>query len=511
MKLTVLSEGGQETLTLLPGESVLEALNRAEKKIDAPCGGNGTCGKCRVEISGPDGWEKARACVLRPETDLTVRLPEARRVLVNTDFSEAAETPAGTEEGLGIACDIGTTTVVCRLVRLSDGAALGVVGEANAQRSFGADVISRIGAASSGQLSALTGAIVGQLSDMILRLCREAETDPALIRRMAVAGNTVMLHLLCGLSPEGIGTAPFLPLSFFGERIPAETLGLPPLGCDVLLFPCVSGYVGGDITADLLALEGAFSDPAFLLIDVGTNGEMVLCQGDRMLCCATAAGPAFEGAEISCGMQAAPGAIGSVTLVGGDILCGTVGDADPVGLCGSGLIDAVAVLLRLGILDETGRMLRREEAEDEDAPALSDALKERLFDVEDRPAFRLAGEVYLSQADVRSLQLGKAAIAAGAAILRKKMGQPKISALLLAGGFGSSFRPESAAAIGLIPKDLLAVTRCVGNAAAEGARRALLLPDAESRLGRLRDRMAYLELSGLPDFSDTYIDAMLFE
>lgn len=322
---------------------------------------------------------------------------------------------------------------------------------------------------------------------------------------MAVAANTTMCHLLAGLPPDGIGAAPFTPASLFGDCHDARALGLPFDG-EVYICPAVSGYVGGDITADLLAAGLDRAEAPVLLIDVGTNGEMALGCGGCFVCCSTAAGPAFEGAQIRFGMTAAPGAVSEVRWADGGVRCRVIGGGEAVGLCGSGLIDAVAVMLDLGAIDETGRMLDPEEDE------IPEGAAPYLFLLDDEPAFRLAGDVAVTQQDVRKLQLGKGAIAAGIHVLLDSYGAPfgQVDELLLAGGFGSFIRPESAARIGLIPAELLGVTRAIGNAAAQGALEALVSAESRERLARLQKNMDYKELSGLPQFNETYMDAMMF-
>lgn len=508
MTITVLTAEGARQIPALEGQSLLDAIRRADGlRVHAPCGGRGSCRKCEVELITAQGRQTVLACQTEAADGMTVRLREAGAEAVTLRGSAAAGiVPDENGDGCGIACDIGTTTVVCQLVDLQTGAVLAVAGEGNAQQPYGADVIARIQAADDGLRGALTDAIIGQLSRIILDLCAQADIPPARLRKMAVAANTTMCHLFAGLDPSGIGRAPFTPLSLFGSCHDARALGLPFSG-EVYIAPAISAYVGGDITADLLAAGLDRASAPTLLIDIGTNGEMALGCGDRFLCCATAAGPAFEGAQISCGMTAAPGAISAVEWRDGELRCAVIGGQDAVGLCGSGLIDAVAVMLELGAVDETGRMLHPDE---DDIPA---PLSERLFLTRDgEPAFRLSGAVCVTQGDIRRLQLGKAAIAAGTRVLLEQAQLPEsgVSALLLAGGFGSYIRPESAARIGLIPQSLVGVTRAVGNAAAEGARCALVSQDARTRLAALREHMHYLELSGLGAFNDAYLDAMFF-
>lgn len=511
MNITILLESGKKTIPASPGQTILDAVRAQEGlPVHAPCGGHGTCGKCTVYLSGSEGETAVLACRTQVEDGMVVRLPAAAPLSVQLTADEEdtlSLVPDEGAEGYGVACDIGTTTVVCHLMELSTGRKLATVGEGNAQRPYGGDVIARIKASMEGQRPALTAAIVGQLCRMIEALCRGAKIETTDIKRMAIAANTTMLHLLTGLSPDGIGQAPFTTRSLFGDEWDARTLGLPFDGA-VYLLPAVSGYVGGDITADLLAVGMDGDDKPTLLIDVGTNGEMALGCGSRFTCCSTAAGPAFEGAQIHCGMTAAPGAISAVEYRDGQVVCSVLGGGEAVGLCGSGLIDAMSVMLTVGAVDETGRMYDIDEDEDE----IPETALPYLFLLDDSPAFRLTDKVCVTQADVRKLQLGKGAIAAGVKVLMDTygVGFEDIDRLLLAGGFGSFIRPESAARIGLIPTELLHVTRAVGNTAARGAQLALVSEAARTKLSDLQRDMKYYELSGLTAFNDAYMEAMMF-
>ena len=507
MNITVLLESGPLALSAQPGQSLLDVLREyGDLPIHAPCGGQGICEKCAVYLSGPGGEVPVLACRTPAKDGMMLRLPPDAPLVVELHGKTAGTlTPDPGLKGYGIACDVGTTTVVCHLVELSTGRVLATVGEGNAQRAYGADVIARIRTSMDGLRPALTAAVTGQLSRMIGELCRSANVPAGQVSRMAVAGNTTMCHLLAGLPPDSIGVAPFTPASLFGDCHDAKTIGLPFDG-EVYICPAVSGYVGGDITADMLCAGLDRTQIPALLIDVGTNGEMALGCGDKFMCCSTAAGPALEGAQIRFGMTAAPGAISEVRYEGGKVVCSVIGGGEPVGLCGSGLIDAMAVMLDLGAIDETGRM---PDMEDDD---ISDEAAPCLFQLDGEPAFRLAGQVAVTQSDVRMLQLGKGAIAAGIRVLLDSYGADfgQVGQLLLAGGFGSYIRPESAARIGLIPAELLGVTRAIGNAAAQGALEALVSEEARARLANLQKAMDYRELSGLPQFNDAYMDAMMF-
>lgn len=491
-----------------PDVSILAALTEGGcAGIAAPCGGMGRCRKCAVVATGPvrsletgetrlAERERLLACQFAPAGDLEIEPPgEDLRVAAGG----AAAIAAG-GKGLGAAVDIGTTTVALLLYDLSTGKLLCSAGERNAQRGFGADVISRIAACGKGKLPVLRDAIRRQIRELTERLCRSAGRDASEITRAAVAGNTVMEHLYAGLDPSGIGVAPFTPASLFGERLPVGGLTSETYMC-----PCVSGYVGGDIAAGLLASGGDRTERLWLYMDIGTNGEMALGDRNGYLTCATAAGPAFEGAEIACGMDGSPGAVDRVRAENGDVKVHVIDGAPPVGLCGSGLIDAVAALLDLGVIDGTGRMA--------DAEELSPLLSPRMFFLEDgQTAFRLAGGVYLSARDVRQVQLAKAAIRAGAETLLARSGRKAedIGELVIAGGFGSFLDKDSALRIGMLPRVDPARIRHVGNAASAGAALALS-PEGEARLAAFAEKLSYLELSTEREFMDRYVESMMFD
>ena len=501
--MTIFVQQGNEKkeLTFTAGQTLLEILREAGYEVSAPCGGNGTCGKCTVYI----GDEAHLACQTEAADGMVVELPHTAELEVALGSDAVFACDSGLQ-GYGVAVDIGTTTVACHLVNLENGKTVAVAGEGNAQRSYGADVISRIQASVEGRLGEMAEVIRKQLGEMMETLCREAKVSPAEVHFMTVAANTTMCHILAGLKPDTIGVAPFTPLSLFGDDYDAKSWGLPFDG-RVYLAPSVSGYVGGDITADLLAVDMDKASKPVLLIDVGTNGEMALGCGDKFVCCSTAAGPAFEGAQIRFGMTAAEGAISSVEYHDGALECKVIGGVEAKGICGSGLIDAIAVMLEVGALDETGRVLDVDE--DDDIP--EEALP-FLTLLDEEPAFRLTEQVYVTQSDVRKVQLGKGAIAAGIQVLidTSDVNYDDIGALLLAGGFGSFIRPASAARIGLIPAELLDVTKAVGNTAAVGAKMALVSAEARQRLDKLQKAMDYQELSGLAAFNTAYMEKMMF-
>jgi uncharacterized 2Fe-2S/4Fe-4S cluster protein (DUF4445 family) len=412
---------------------------------------------------------------------------------------------------LGVGLDLGTTTLVAILVDLGTGERLGSRSELNAQRPFGADVISRIAAASDpGGLEALRSRITSQVSSMALALAEGAGARPEDIACFAIAGNTTMLHLLAGAPPDAIARSPFAPAFLSRRTESAAALGLARHpGCAAILLPGLSAYVGADILAGLAAIGFHEAEGRSLFLDLGTNGEIAFGGKGGILCCATAAGPAFEGAGIEKGVGGVAGAIDSVWAEDGALRFGTIGDAPAAGICGSGLIDALAALLDCGIVDETGRMV--DEAE---ARALAPALASLIADGKRGPLVYLDRPrgIYLSQADVRAAQLAKAAIAAGIDTLLRVAGAElaDVDRIYMAGGFGSLLDLRSAARIGLLPARLADRAIVVGNASAAGATAACLSRRGLEDCDRARAASSYVELSSRPDFNEFYVERMFF-
>ena len=507
--------------------------------IEAPCGGKGTCGKCKVTVTKPY-YKEVLACQTKICDGMEIIVGGGTITGVGTDMNEAKvsasdemvvlvdrksdmqENPVSvygnhsSNAGTLAACDIGTTTVVCYLIDKETGQIIAVRSGANPQRSFGADVLSRIDAAArtddndkaNGGLQMMQSQIVSLLNGFISEMLTECgRTEVCLF---SVAGNTVMCHLLMGISPEKLGRAPFMPDEYFGREFNPLDIGVE--NCQtMIIFPAVSGFVGGDITAGMM--ETVNCRKLTLYLDIGTNGEMALGKGDRYVCCATAAGPAFEGAQIEMGMPASRGAVDKVWLEGRRIKYSVIGNDRPVGLCGSGLIDALAVLLKAGIIDENGTILSGQEL-----PIL---FRSYVFELEAEDAAQssesslavhIAPGVYITQEDIRKLQLAKGAIAAGIDILFKEYGcKPcDLDILTFAGGFGNYIDKASAAAIGLFPPELLDRAKEVGNAAGNGAVSAALSQEAWDRALNISRDMRYIELASYPHFNEMYVEHMNF-
>ena len=419
----------------------------------------------------------------------------------------------------GIAFDLGTTTVVATLLDLSTGTPVAVDSMLNKQQPFGADVIPRISAVmmDPAALGRLSGLAHETLAELARSVCEQGEVDPTEVYEVAVAGNATMTHIALGIDPEPLGVAPFIMSTRLYPEILAADLGITVHPrARAVVFPAFGAYVGGDITAGLLASGMDRDARTRLFVDIGTNCEIVLGNREWLLATAAPAGPAFEGAAIRCGMRAADGAIEVVSMTPETIELKVIGDAEPAGLCGSGLVDAVTSLVRLGLLDGSGRLVPQEQAA-ELAPGLVSRLtmlgQERVFvlhwlgDPGD-----VSRSIYLSQRDVRELQFAKAAIATGWQILLEESGlvPSDIQQVLLAGSFGSYLSPANAIRIGLVPK--LPVLRVVsaGNVAGEGAKMALL--SVRERAGGLAllEEVRYVELSDRADFNDRFVDQLQF-
>lgn len=492
--MTIAVKTGMQTrlLDAAPGENLGDVLRRAIPSFAQPCGGNHTCGKCRVTIQNmpsapsasdlhllsPDelqaGMRLACSCPVADGMTVVLQAAGPARIIVWNKTAPFERT----ETGYGIAVDIGTTTVAMQLFDRSSGQVLAERLEENAQRSFGADVISRIEACKTAGLDTLSIRIREQLERLAAACLQEAGMDH--IDEAVVTGNSTMLHLYEGLDPASLAVVPFEVQSYFG-CMSRHTLS----GAPVYLPRCVGAYVGADITCAILA-AGSNSSGVQLLTDIGTNGEMALMQNGRLSCCATAAGPAFEGAGLSCGMPAAAGAIRTIRREANHISYQTVQNAPPIGICGSGILDALSVLLADGTIDDSGYL------EDD---------------------FTIDGtNVTITQRDVRQIQLAKSAICAGLITLLEEQNLPAsaVDRFVIAGGFGSSMNMDSACAIGLFPQTLRDKADFIGNGALGGAAMLLMNRALRAQSEQMAQNATEISLSASPEFMDHYIDCMAF-
>jgi uncharacterized 2Fe-2S/4Fe-4S cluster protein (DUF4445 family) len=597
------------TVSVLPGTLLIEAAGKAGIVLETPCGGQGVCGKCRVEITrnAPEPCEADRrmltkadlergsrlACQVHVAQEMCVHVPIATRffehkiltdgrgravtlhptvtkqhvqlpppalndqradadrlldalgkaakveldigvlktrptVLRSQNFDVTAVSAEGRLVALepgdtcahnyGIAFDIGTTTVVGFLMDLVNGRELAVAARTNPQIPFGDDVVSRIRYATTNAngLRELQEKIVGCLNDIIAECCKTSGIACKHLYEATVVGNTTMSHIFLGVDPEFVAQAPYVA----GFRRSVNVLGrdvglhIHPHGV-VHVLPNIAGFVGADTVGVILASGMHEAEERVLAIDIGTNGELVIGNKDRLVSCSTAAGPAFEGARIRYGMRAADGAIDKL-IINHDVQYNVIGNLPPRGLCGTALIDLVAELLRVGAVESTGRLL----PSDEMPASVPDAIKRRVVRGESALEFIIVhkeetstgGALCLTQRDIRELQLAKGAIAAGAAILIKEFGlEPKdLGHVLLAGAFGNFIRRNMARRIGLLPDVPTDRILYIGNAAGAGARMALQSRRCKEEANRISDVTEYLELAGRADFQQEFTNAMMF-
>ena len=478
-----------ETLQVSPGSNLLDILRAHGLAPEAPCGGHGTCKKCGVLV---DGAEQL-SCQTVVERDMTVTVPEKTAKTNVLEQGLDVSVPMNpVQPGYLLAFDIGTTTVVGYLLD-EQGKALASASMLNPQSPFGADVISRIQLALNGDADAMTACIRAGLSKLTQEACDKAGVEPSQIGVVSVVGNPCMQQLFLGMSVKNLATVPFAPSITASNITPAKDI-VPIWENAVLLTPPdIAGYVGADTMGCILSTRMYASDEITLMVDIGTNGEMALGNKTRMTACSTAAGPALEGAKIKFGMRGAPGAIDHVWVEDGALRCSVIGGGEAKGICGSGLIDAVASLLELGLLNARGRLQTPDELDGERIARLTDS-------------------VYITQNDIREVQMAKGAIAAGISLMAQELGIQigQIDKVLLAGAFGSFLKPESACRISLLPPELLDKITAVGNAAGSGAKMMACSKDEFARTDALISHIEFIELASLPDFQREFAKNMRF-
>ena len=504
-KLTV-KQGSHVTFIRFEKMPVLSlVLSQNGFLCETPCGGKGVCGKCRMMAEGSLCELTARerellspeeirqgirlSCQARLMGDAWVSIPRPAELVNIAVEGQLPPFPFHPMEGkFGVAVDIGTTTLALRLVDLKQCRVLQAVSAANPQGSIAADVIGRIEAAFNGEGDRLHGLLIRELERLLNTLCQKCSISPKDIGSVIMTGNTTMLYLLTRRNPVTLSRAPFEADCLFGLWTDGESLGLQGLShAKVYLPACVSAFVGADIACGVLASQMYKRQESALLVDLGTNGEIALWHGGTLYSCATAAGPAFEGGNIRMGVGSVPGAIDRVWAENGKLCHATLCGMKPTGICGSGLLDAVAALLHLGIVDETGLMERGEVV--------------------------IGGEVSLCQKDIRSVQLAKGAIAAGIKTVCHQVGisPSQIGSLYIAGGFGSHVDVQNAAAIGLIPRELTGKAIVLDNASLTGAVMLLLQQGFVYDVMDIARRAITIPLGGSGIFAEHYMECMMFE
>lgn len=510
------------------GTTVAQAARAAGVMLALPCGGLGVCGRCKVTVEeGGNIPTEDETVLLTPaslargvrlacrtvvEDGMVVRLHEDEeaaglRVVVEGIAAPLFVEPPrdrgiiGDGRLLGVAVDIGTTTVVVTVVDLLTGDRLGSASALNPQHPLGHDVMSRIGFAAGDGVAGLRELIVGTVESLIDEAAEKAGRPSSEIREIALAGNTTMIHFLLGIDPAPLGTAPYGPAFVSAVQGPAGGMGLTGHSdASAYVLPASSAFIGGDVVAGLLATGLAERQEPALFIDLGTNGEIVLRSASGLTAASTAAGPALEGASIVCGMRAAEGAVERVGFTAGGLTVGTIGDVAARGLCGSGLLDLIAVMLDAGALDPTGRILT------------SGKLADRVKEVDGIRVFDVADGVHLTQKDVRQVQLAVAAVSAGVGMLLETAGTAvdDVAEVLIAGGFGLHVSAEALVRIGMIPPRWRDRVTFVGNTALTGTLAALL--DSEARRGAeaIARHIDVIDLATRDDFQERFLGAMTF-
>lgn len=506
---------GAETKTILvkEGESLLDAFIRQEIYISAPCGGKGRCGKCGIQVLNGNTWisdedkkiyseEELDAgwrlsCCLYPTEELEVSVSQSDESLFEAVGETENTEESGTEESFyHVAVDIGTTTIAMSLIGGESGKVFHTVTSVNSQRAYGADVISRIQASVDGKKEELKKSIQKDLQDSMEKLLKETGVSGEDVGKIVIGGNTTMGHLLMGYDCDTLGVFPFTPVNIDFIKGTEEILGTDRFGKkEVILLPGISTYVGGDIVSGMYAYDFTEKEDVCMFIDLGTNGEMGIGNKEKILVTSTAAGPAFEGGNITWGMGSVPGAICSVKLEGTETEVKTIRDEAPQGICGTGVVETAAELVREEIVDETG------------------ALDEDYFD----DGFPLAKtpdgkEIVFTQKDVREIQLAKAAVRAGVETLLLRYGIKKeeVSKVYLAGGFGYKLNTDKAIAIGMIPEEWADRIVAVGNSSLSGACKYLKDENGDKTIEKLVSISEEINLSADKEFNEFYMNEMFF-
>jgi uncharacterized 2Fe-2S/4Fe-4S cluster protein (DUF4445 family) len=551
-EVTVVEDEKLKVLSGEAGDSLLEILQRGDISITVPCGGRGICGKCKVQvIEGeiPPSKEDIKfftkeeieegyrlACHAYPkiscaikvilqreefEVLTTIEMPEGSRTRKILEDSEGFETRKVLEKSeeqkdiensedinYGIAIDIGTTTIAMQLIELSSGRLEEVYTAINSQRSFGADVISRIEASNKGEGESLRRTLLLDLKNGVehffeyLSLKKREINEKITIEKIHITGNVTLIHLMMGYSCQTLGVSPFTPVNIniintsYGELFGGEKgeCGHPDI--PIMIFPGISTYVGGDIVAGIYGLGMEEQDKTSILVDLGTNGEIAIGNKNKILATSTAAGPAFEGGNITCGVGSIPGGIYGVTLVDKKPIIRTIGSKNPIGICGTGVVDVVHEMLKEEFIDETG------------------LLEDETF----QEGFLLAHteqgrEIIVTQKDIREIQLAKSAIRAGLETLMYHYGvtYDEIEDIYIAGGFGYKLDITKAIGIGLLPKEVKAKIKAVGNSALYGANLSLFDSELEKTLNKIVDISTEIHLGSDKKFNDFYMEYMYFE
>lgn len=463
---------GTKSLSAFEGENLRKLLIENGFYINSICGGNGTCGKCIVKVNGKD----VKSCSYVINSDISVTLPEKEEFSFNPQLSETIN-DINDNDGAVLCLDIGTTTLALAKASSKDGKNLKVITKTNPQRAFGADVISRIDYCRKNSVTALKDVLIKEINEMI----KEIKTEKAL--PLFVSGNTCMLHFFFGEDASSLGVYPYTPVFLDEKEVSGETLGLKNV-TEVKSLPCISAFVGADLTAGLVSVGNPKDTKYNVLIDLGTNAEIIIFSKNSLYCTSAAAGPCFEGGNISCGMSACEGAIYSFSIdESGKKAYKTIGNTSPKGICGTALFDIIAELLKKGIIDETGYMAEE--------------------------AFEIAEDIILTQKDVRQFQLAKSAVYSALVTLMKQLSISfnDIENIFISGGFSQELNINNAIITGTLPQEAKEKIKLLGNTALSGT---IKYASAQDNPLKNFESVNYIDLSADTDFSENFINNMDF-
>jgi len=524
----VIFDPGRVQISAPAGYTILQAAQKCGFVLNTACGAQGTCGKCLVVLLPQK--KTVKACQYTIDSDLHISIPQTSLLFEQKILTAVSEdiTPAEPDickkyqtepakKVFGIAVDIGTTTVVAKLVDMNNGKSVATQAILNPQTKYGDDVISRIHfAETEKKLTEIHNVIIDCINDLITKLTNNAGISSDDIYELSAVGNTTMNHIFLKLPVSQLGQSPYLTEYLYARDIkPSEiAVNINPRG-NIHTVENIAGFVGADTTAVALAVDIDKQQKTTLVIDIGTNGELILVANNKLYAASCAAGPALEGARIRQGSRGVTGAIEAVTYDQEDIDIEVIGDVEPISICGSGLIDAVAVMLEIGIIDHSGRFQHTDQLK-ENIPT---KILKRITSIDNQPAFRLTSgkkqaqhSVSITQKDIRETQLAKAAIRTGIKMLQRtaRISDSDIQQVFLAGAFGNYITPQSALRIGLLPDVSRDKIHFVGNAASAGARLTLISTKAREKTKSLASKIKYIEIAHEKDFNDVFADSLFF-
>lgn len=507
-------------------KSILQSLVENNIEINNFCNGRGTCGKCKIKVlqgeinhltkseanllSDEEIKENIRlACLTYPKTDIKISIANINSDIKVLDQGQIPEFKMNTRKGLGIALDIGTTTIAMNLINLENGNILDKISAINPQSKYGLDVMTRITYEFENEnaIKNLQEIIIQKINAMIDEICIKNNLEKENIRQIIVAANTTMLHMFLGKDARTLGKYPYKTSFVKTQAISAEDIGIN-LKAKIFTLANVSAFVGSDIVAGVY-LTDLKNKKNTLFIDIGTNGEIVLKTKDKLYCCSTAAGPALEGMNIECGMRAESGAVERVKIENEKISIKSIGDTKAKGLCGSGLLSAVSEVLANNFVNKRGRIVDPNKLEANDYRKKyikEDEKKGRIIILDEN------SKIYLSQKDIRQVQLAKGAILSGFITLLKteNMEISDLESVIIAGGFGSHLKKEDITGVGILPKQASDLITYVGNSSLIGAYMALMNNEIINQMEILSRKIQYIELSTTENYERTFAKAMQF-